>query len=221
MNVGDDKGKIVTSKIAEIKPKLLIELGGYIGYSSILFGAALRDAGGQQYLTLERSPEFAAVTSSLVDLAGLSDIVKVIVGPSDTSIKRLHATGVIKNVDMMFIDHFKPAYTPDLKLCEELGLIRPETVLIADNVIKPGNPPYLKYVRKSCQEKRQDLVNAVNDYDASFADEGRINNDKDKQSEGLKELRKGNPNLIYKSELVHSWEPSGVPVSHIHECFVC
>jgi catechol O-methyltransferase len=39
---------------------------------------------------------------------------------------------------MMFLDHYKPAYTTDLKLCEELGLIHKGTVLAADNVIKPG-----------------------------------------------------------------------------------
>jgi len=32
MNVGDDKGKIVANLIAEHKPQVMVELGGYIGY---------------------------------------------------------------------------------------------------------------------------------------------------------------------------------------------
>ncbi len=33
MNVGEDKGKIVTDLIKEVKPKTMVELGGYVGYS--------------------------------------------------------------------------------------------------------------------------------------------------------------------------------------------
>ena len=77
----------------------------------MLFGAAVREAGGQRYFSLERDPVFAAVIMSLVDLAGLSDIVKVIVGSSDESIARLYHSGQLKKIDLMFLDHYKPAYT--------------------------------------------------------------------------------------------------------------
>ncbi|KAL8759209.1 MAG: hypothetical protein Q9184_003703, partial [Pyrenodesmia sp. 2 TL-2023] len=143
MNVGDDKGRIVANLVAEVKPQVMVELGGYVGYSALLFGDAVRKAGGKRYYSLERNPEFAAVIMSLVDLAGLSDIVKVVVGSSAESIKRLYAQGKLKHIDLMFLDHWKPAYTPDLKLCEHLKLVTPGTVLAADNVIHPGNPPYL------------------------------------------------------------------------------
>lgn len=33
MNVGDDKGRIVTNLILDRKPQVMVELGGYIGYS--------------------------------------------------------------------------------------------------------------------------------------------------------------------------------------------
>lgn len=109
-----------------------------------MFGDAVRQAGGHRYFSLERNPEFAAVIMSLVDLAGLSDTVKVVVGSSADSIKRLHASGTLAQIDLMFLDHYKPAYTTDLKLCEHLKLVIPGSVLAADNVIKPGNPPYRK-----------------------------------------------------------------------------
>ena len=32
MNVGDDKGRIVTDLIADRKPQVMVELGGYVGY---------------------------------------------------------------------------------------------------------------------------------------------------------------------------------------------
>ncbi|CAK4034579.1 catechol O-methyltransferase 2 [Lecanosticta acicola] len=194
MNVGEDKGRIVTGLIAERKPEVMVELGGYIGYSAILFGDALRRAGGTRYYTLERNPEFGAVIAALVALAGLADTVHVEIGSSDASLQRLHHTHRLPTgkIDLVFLDHYKPAYTTDLKLCEELGLVREGSWLAADNVIKPGNPPYLAYVRSSVAEKRERYA---------AAGEG------EEDVEGAR----GNPNLVYESRLVESFEPTGEP----------
>lgn len=215
MNVGDDKGKIVRDLIAEVKPQTMVELGGYVGYSALLFGDAVKRSGGKRYYSLERNPEFAAVIMSLVDLAGLSDVVKVIVGPSAESIKRLHAEGVLNHIDLMFLDHYKPAYTTDLKLCEHLKLIKPGSVLAADNVIKPGNPPYLEYVRSSVEKKREryDKGNSNGTETAGFADRTKNQYKAREGEEKLSTEVKGNPNLVYESRLVNSFEPTGVPVS--------
>ncbi|MCJ1306868.1 hypothetical protein MMC25_000512 [Agyrium rufum] len=213
MNVGDDKGKIVCDLITKEKPQTMVELGGYVGYSALLFGAAMRKAGGERYYSLERNPEFAAVILALVQLAGLDDVVRVIVGPSDASIKRLYDADVLKRIDLMFLDHYKPAYTTDLKLCEYLGLIQPGTVLAADNVIKPGNPPYLEYVRSSVEEKRKAFAKgASNGVKDSGIDERWQNQYKKREGEEkLSSDVKGNPNLVYDSQLVNSYEPTGVP----------
>ena len=215
MNVGEDKGKIVTDLIAEVKPQVMVELGGYIGYSCILFGDAVRKAGGKRYFSLERNPEFGAVIMSLVELAGLSDVVKVVVGSSDASISRLHSSGQLDLIDLMFLDHYKPAYTTDLKLCEQLGLIGPGTVLAADNVIKPGNPPYLEYVRSTPEKKRKAAQSSktVNGVDTRFQDKTAKQYLKREGEATLDESRVGNPNLKYDSKLINSFEPTGVPVS--------
>ncbi|KAH9907728.1 S-adenosyl-L-methionine-dependent methyltransferase [Xylariomycetidae sp. FL2044] len=187
MNIGEYKSKTVTDLIRNEKPQIMVELGGYVGYSAIAFGAAVREAGGKRYYSLEKNPEFGAVIAMLVDLAGLGDVVKVVVGTSSDSIRRLAKQGTLKHVDLLFLDHYKPAYTKDLKLCEELGLVGPGSVYAADNVVKPGNPPYLEYVRSTTAEKKQRLSSA----------------DKSEPA--------GNPNLVYESKFVEGWEPSGVP----------
>lgn len=153
----------------------------------------------------------------LVNLAGLSDIVKVEIGSSDASIARLHEQGALSHIDLMFLDHYKPAYTTDLKLCEELKLITPGSVLAADNVIKPGNPPYLEYVRSSVAEKREKAKKVQanggsNGIDERFAARqvGQYAKRIEKETLGR---TTGNPNLVYDSKLVNSFEPTGVPVS--------
>jgi catechol O-methyltransferase len=209
MNVGEDKGSIVTGIIKENKPRIMVELGGYCGYSTILFSDAVRTAGGEKYYSLERSPKFAQVIRDLVEFAGLKDFVEVIVGPSDEGIRKLHSNG-LKTIDMMFLDHYKPAYTSDLKLCEQLGLIGKGTVLAADNVISPGNPPYLEYVRSSVEEKRSKLTKEGKRDTDGFAQRSAT------QYGAVEELNtelKGNPNLVYESQLINSFEPTGEPVS--------
>ena len=214
MNVGEDKGKVVEDLIAEQKPRVMVELGGYVGYSALVFGDAVRKAGGHRYFSLERNPEFAAVIMSLVDLAGLSDVVKVVVGSSADSIKRLHAKGDLQYIDLMFLDHYKPAYTTDLKLCEQLKLVTPGTVMAADNVIKPGNPPYLEYVRSSVEKKREHFESKTENgvQTAGFGERWKNQYQKREGYEKLSTAIKGNPNLIYESKLVNSFEPTGVPV---------
>ncbi|KAK8133363.1 hypothetical protein PG984_005375 [Apiospora sp. TS-2023a] len=187
MNIGEYKSKTVVELIQKEKPQVMLELGGYVGYSAIAFGAAVREAGGKRYFSLEKSPEFGAVIAMLVDLAGLSDVVKVIVGSSSDSLRRLQKTGQVKHIDLLFLDHYKPLYTEDLKLCEELELVGPGSVYAADNVVKPGNPPYLEYVRSTVEQKRQKASNA--------------------NGNGPK----GRPELVYDSKFVEGWEPSGVP----------
>lgn len=174
----------------------------------------MRKAGGQRFYSLERNPEFGAVIGSLVHLAGLSDVVKVEIGSSADSIKRLHTNGALQHIDLMFLDHYKPAYKTDLKLCEELKLVTPGSVMAADNVIKPGNPPYLEYVRSSVAEKRTaaSQSNGEADPDARFGSK-QVKQYANRQESEKLGASAGNPNLVYESKLVNSFEPTGVPVS--------
>ena len=160
---------------------------------------------------------------ALVNLAGLNDVVTVMVGSSDDALRRLHGENMATMIDLMFLDHYKPAYTTDLKLCEELKLIGPGSVLAADNVIKPGNPPYLEYVRSTIEEKRSVALREkngtnMNGVDSRFQD-GTANQYHRREGQGkLDTSLKGNPNLVYESNLVHSFEPSAVPVSMNYDC---
>lgn len=218
MNVGNFKGKIVCDLVAELKPETMVELGGYVGYSAIMFGDAVRRAGGKRYFSLERNPEFAAVSTMLVDLAGLRDVVRVYVGRSDASLKRLYEEGQLKHIDLMFLDHYKPAYTTDLKLCEHYGLITPGSVMAADNVIFPGNPPYLKYVRSSVEEKRAIAKQGPKGYDfEGILARSKTQYSKDEEEKPLVDTV-GNPNLVYESTLVDGLEPSGEKVQIFSFC---
>lgn len=201
MNVGSVKGKIVTDLIAELKPQTMIELGGYVGYSAILFGDAVRKAGGKRYISLELNPEYAAIANMFIELAGLRDFARIIVGRSDVTLQKLYTSGELKHVELMFLDHYKPAYMVDVKICEHYGMISPGSVLAADNVIFPGNPPYLEYVRSSVEQKREAAKKGpVQGYNTEGIPEKTAISFVGKD-DVPRFASVGNPNLVYHSTL--------------------
>ena len=138
------------------KPKVIVELGSYVGYTAVALGGMLKDLHPQEVAmkseklySMELDPRWGAITSSFVELAGLKGIVDVVIGPAESSLRRLVAEGILKKgtVDVLLLDHWEKEYVSALKVCEELGLLRKGSIIFADNVITPGAPDYLEYVR--------------------------------------------------------------------------
>ncbi|CRG82757.1 catechol O-methyltransferase [Talaromyces islandicus] len=198
MNVGPHKGALIADIIATERPSSILEIGGYIGYSAIMFGSTLRNTGvpDPRYVSLEMNTQFASVSRALVEIAGLSDIVEIREGACRASLQRL-ASGTLnqgprsKKWDMLFLDHSKISYLNDLKLAEELGIVAPGSIVIADDMKRPGNPMYSDYVRADTATK----VEAYMPFVGCLSDGG---------------ISLGNPYLVYKSTLLEGLEPTGL-----------
>ena len=153
INIGSDKGDKVRQMVEKEKPTVLVEFGGYVGYSAIFFADAMRraaaSADGLRLWSLEFDPLIASIAMNLIDLAGLSDIVKVVVGPAADSLERLKKEGKVTDVDFVFLDHCEELYVQDLKVCVDLGLLKSGSLVVADNVVRPGAPAYREYVRQN------------------------------------------------------------------------
>jgi catechol O-methyltransferase len=151
ISIGSHKAEILSNLIANEKPKIAIELGGYLGYSAILFADAMRQANkaGQDLhvWSLELDSEFASIAKEMIDLAGLSDIVTVVVGTAETSLQQLKNEGKLKKADLIFLDHAEELYVSDFHVCEKLDLLQKGSVIVADNVVRPGAPDYRALVR--------------------------------------------------------------------------
>ncbi|XP_077016488.1 catechol O-methyltransferase isoform X2 [Tamandua tetradactyla] len=151
MNVGDKKGQIVDEVVRELRPRQVLELGTYCGYSAVRIARLL--ASGARLLTVELNPDHAAIAQQMLDFAGLQDKVTILTGASKAVIPQLKKKYDVDTLDMVFLDHQKDRYLPDTLLLEECGLLRKGTVLLADNVICPGSPDFLAHVRgSSCFE---------------------------------------------------------------------
>ncbi|XP_069476087.1 catechol O-methyltransferase-like [Ambystoma mexicanum] len=147
MHVGDEKGAIMDKVVTETNPSTCLELGTYCGYSAVRTAHLLKP--GARLLTIETNPRHAAIAQQMINFAGVQDKVKVLQGSSQAIIPKLKKEHKVDSLDFVFIDHFKTAYVPDTKLLEECGLLKAGSVLLADNVITPGAPDFLEYVRTS------------------------------------------------------------------------
>ncbi|XP_014021915.2 catechol O-methyltransferase B [Salmo salar] len=147
MNVGDEKGSILDSVVSEVSPVTVLELGTYCGYSTVRIARLLPP--GACVITLEFNPDYAAIARQVIKWSGLEDKVQLVEGASGDWIPWMKEHFGVQAFDLVFLDHWKERYLPDTKLLEECGLIQKGTVLLADNVICPGTPDYLEYVRNS------------------------------------------------------------------------
>jgi catechol O-methyltransferase len=142
MNVGDIKGKILIDALKKSGAGCVLELGTYCGYSAILMAQALGESGSID--SLEINPDFADTARKIIAYTGLESQVTVHVGSARSLIPTLG-----KDYQLVFIDHGKGCYLPDLQAIEEFGVISGGSYVVADNVGLFDASGYLDHMRDS------------------------------------------------------------------------
>lgn len=151
INVGDKKGKILDGAIQRVRPRRLLELGTYCGYSALRMVRVMpSDA---RLYSIELNSANAQIARRIWDHAGLGDRVTVIVGhlgDGGSTLDQLRtAHGFAPGeLDFVFIDHDKAAYLPDLQHILDQNWLHRGSVVVADNVKFPGAPQYRAYLRQ-------------------------------------------------------------------------
>jgi catechol O-methyltransferase len=151
MNVGDEKGEILDAAIRRAQPRLLLELGGYCGYSALRTARAMPD--DAHLVSVEFLADNAAIARGILEHAGVADRVTVVVGSigdggaTVAALEAEHGFGP-GALDFAFLDHDKDAYLPDLETIVGRGWLRPGAIVVADNVRLPGAPAYRRHMRE-------------------------------------------------------------------------
>lgn len=126
---GNIQGKFLEMICSMIKPKRVLEVGTFTGYSAIAMAQGLSD-GGLIY-TIEINEEMEFFINEFVAKAGLSDKIKLIIGNALEIIPSLD-----EEFDLVFIDADKEQYIDYYKLAKEK--LKTGGFIIADNVIWSG-----------------------------------------------------------------------------------
>jgi catechol O-methyltransferase len=149
INVGDEKGELLDAAIRRAKPRRLLELGTYCGYSALRAARVMPD--DAHLYSLEFNEANAAIARRILGHAGVDSRVTVIVGTLGDRGKTIATLeeehGFTQgSLDFVFIDHAKDAYLPDLERTLARGWLRPGAIVVADNVKLPGAPEYRDYM---------------------------------------------------------------------------
>jgi len=100
-------------------------------------------------ISIERNPDSAEIAHTIHKHAGVANRIKIVIDSTGHAIPRLSQKYHIRSFDFIFIDHHGAHYLRDFMLLEQFGLIRSGTMIVADNVITPGAPDYLNYIRNN------------------------------------------------------------------------
>lgn len=151
MNVGDFKGRFLTESLDRVKPKTVLELGTYVGYSSLMMITRLNE--DARIVTVDISKRASNIARQMFDFAGVSHRIQSVVGflgDKDGSTVRVLESeyGIaVRSLDFVFIDHAKESYLPDLKTILSRSWLHKGSVMFADNVLFPGAPDYRNFMK--------------------------------------------------------------------------
>ncbi len=131
--VAPNEGKLLFLLARLLRARRILEIGTLGGYSTIWLARGVEADGC--VVTLELSPEHAAVAVSNLERAGVAGRVDVRVGRAAESLAHLAAEGG-PAFDMVFIDADKAGYPEYFRRALELS--RAGTLIVADNVVRDG-----------------------------------------------------------------------------------
>jgi len=141
---GAQKATVLASALRDVpRGGSVLEIGAYCGYSAIRMSLALP---GVRIVTLEVDPAHMVIARNVVAFAGRAHMIDVWTGHSKDLLPRLPARyGGVEHFKLsaVFMDQRGSRYDEDLAVLERMGLLLPDAVIIADNVLKPGSPLFL------------------------------------------------------------------------------
>lgn len=168
------QGRVLAMLSKMIQPKVVLEIGTYLGYSALCFAEGL--APGGKVITLDVDEATQRVAKSFVAKSPFADRVEFHLGPAADIIPTLPGT-----FDLVFIDADKPNYAHYYKLV--FDKVRPGGFIIADNVLWSG-----KVLRK---DKDQDAhTRALHAFNWLVKADSRVSNVLLPIRDGLMILRK-------------------------------
>ncbi|KAK0513083.1 hypothetical protein JMJ35_004069 [Cladonia borealis] len=115
-----------------LKPKRILEIGSYSGFSALAWYEATVDTQAE-IISTEIEPRMIAATKRTIDKYGLKDRVTLLEGPAQESIKTCKGT-----FDIIFVDADKEGYEGYVKTVLDQKLLARDGVIICDNVFSRG-----------------------------------------------------------------------------------
>jgi caffeoyl-CoA O-methyltransferase len=126
---GHLQGRMLSMLSHMIKPKQILEIGTYTGYSALCFAEGLQPGGTLH--TIDINDELEDMVRQYIKMAGMDDCIKLYTGNAMKIIPTINDT-----FDLIFIDADKINYSNYYDLV--FDKVRPGGFILADNVLWSG-----------------------------------------------------------------------------------
>lgn len=158
MLAGFVQGRVLAMFSHMIRPKVVLEIGTYLGYSALCFAEGLADGG--KVITLDIQEDTNKVARSFVNQSAYDDRIEFHLG---------FGTDIIPNLsevfDLVFIDADKPNYANYYDLV--FDKVAKGGFIIADNVLWSG---------KVLDDEKDEDAQALHDYNQKILADERVEN---------------------------------------------
>ena len=152
------QGRLLSMFSHMIRPRVVLEIGTYLGYSALCLAEGLADGG--KVITLDIQEDTNAVARSFVEKSDFRDKIEFRLGFGTEIIPALSET-----FDLVFIDADKPNYSNYYDLVFEK--LRHGGLTIADNVLWSG---------KVLDAERDENAEALHNYNVKVLADERVEN---------------------------------------------
>lgn len=130
MASGHLQGRLLRMLVRMARPRRVLEIGTFSGYSAICIAEGLDD--GARLYTFEINDEMEDFTRPWIEGSAVADKIEFIIGDAIKEAPKLGVT-----FDMAFIDGDKRTYTDAYEMT--MGILRPGGFILADNTLWDGH----------------------------------------------------------------------------------
>ena len=166
------QGRVLSMFSHMIMPKVVLEIGTYLGYSALCFAEGLAEGG--KVITLDIQEDTNRVARSFVEKSTYAGKIEFHLGNAVDIIPTLPET-----FDLVFIDADKPNYSNYYNLV--FNRVRPGGFIIADNVLWSG---------KVLHAEKDENTQALHEFNKMVAVDKRVANVLLPIRDGLMAVRK-------------------------------
>ena len=150
----DDTLEVLDKILKEVKPQRILEIGTAVGYSAMCFSEYLEKDG--KIDTIERDEERIAEARVNIEKVGVADKINIYEGDAVEILPTLN-----EKYDVVFIDAAKGKYPFFLK--EALRMIKPNGIILADNILYKGYvmSDYNKHKQRTAVRNLREYIKEV------------------------------------------------------------
>jgi len=167
------QGRILAMFSKMIRPRIVLEIGTYLGYSALCFAEGLAEGG--KVITLDIQEDTNRVARSFVERSQYAGDIDFHLGFATEIIPTLP-----ESFDLVFIDADKPNYTNYYNLV--FDKVRPGGFIIADNVLWSG---------KVLNSDKDEDTKALHEFNQMVQTDDRVTNVLLPIRDGLMVIQKG------------------------------